>query len=154
MTLFVNQLWKCNTSKTNHHNSLNLNHWGLSGVYQNALHTICIRACCQSFKHCPYRMMMVFSEFGVIIFIEDFDCIILQSTRQVQYTFLWESFIKGFIKVLYRILLKLKEKYFLNYQYTCIVWWALEPWYDCWWWRFQCTCYEHLGLITNVIQWF
>src|SRR3954467_6141770 len=43
-----------------------------------------------------------------------------------------------------------KAKYFLNYQYTCIEWWALEPWYDCCWWRFQCTWYEHIGLITNV----
>ena len=57
-------------------------------------------------------MMMVFSEFGVIFYIEDFDCIILQSTRQVQYTFLWESFIKWFAKVLYRILLHQKENDF------------------------------------------
>jgi hypothetical protein len=59
-------------------------------------------------------MMMEFSEFGVLLFIEDFDCIILQSIRQVQYSLLWESFIKWFAKVLNLNILQSKTKCFQN----------------------------------------
>ena len=95
-------------------------------------------------------MMMVFSEFGVSSRLEDFDCIILQSTRQVQMHSFESPLLNDLQKCSIVTCFTPKEKYFLNYQYTCIVWWALEPWYDCWWWRFQCTWYEQIGLITNV----
>ena len=48
------------------------------GVYSKCIAFLMHKSILQFFKHCPYRTMMLFSEVGVLLGIEDFDCITLQ----------------------------------------------------------------------------
>ena len=94
----------------------------------------------QFFKHCPYRMMMLFSEVGVLLGIEDFDCIILQVKQASSTPYMPLDILLMFYKVSTSYLpstIALKAKY---YFMSAIILnqsgqWNHGMW---WWWRFHC----------------